>query len=387
MNRKKILLAYITEDSGHHRAALAIREALIKLGVNEDDVKDIDFLKYLHPVARIIVEKSYLRMLKKNPRTWEYLYDNREVERRLEKWIDRLSTLKSWRWGRLTKLINKFKPDIICCTQAFPALFLAIYKEKAPSKELRSKMALTPIVGILTDYFPHRYWIHSNIDLYVVPSEEARKILIERGIKERKIRNFGIPIDPKFITERVDKKAIMKEMGLTESRPVVLLMGGGQGLGPIREVVKNLADGFSALFNLVVVCGRNTRLRKEIQREADYFHWPIKVLGYTESVNELMKISSLIVTKPGGQTISEALACGLPMVLINPIPGQEVRNTQVLIKQNLAVLADDSEDATHLVFQLLNNREICEQMRSRAKKFAKPDAALAIAYALIKGWD
>lgn len=374
MNRKKILLAYITDYSGHHRAALAIKRALIKLGVNKDDIKDIDFLKYLHPIGRIIVEKSYLRMLKKNPQTWEYLYDNRKVRRQLEKWINWLGVLK---FSKLTRLIEKFDPDIICCTQAFPALMLANFKPK---------MALPPIVGVLTDYSPHRYWVHPGIDLYVVPSDEVAGVLVNRGVKPERIRDFGIPIDPEFIIERVDKKAIMKEMGLMESWPVVLLMGGGQGLGPIREVIKKLADGFRTLFNLVVVCGRNAKLRKEIQREADFFHWPIKVLGYTENINKLMKISSLIVTKPGGQTISEALACGLPMVLINPIPGQEVRNAQVLIKHNLAVLADDSEDAAHLVFQLLNDRETREQMRSRAEKFAKPDAALAIAYALIKGW-
>ncbi len=379
MNRKKILLAYITDYSGHHRAALAIKEALVKLGVNRDDVKDIDFLKYLHPIGRIIVEKSYLRMLKKNPQTWEYLYDNRKVRRRLEKWINRLGV---WKSLKLKRLIEKFDPDIFCCTQAFPALMLANFKQHGSFKT-----ALPPIVGVLTDYSPHRYWVHPNIDLYVVPSNEVAGVLASRGVKAERIKDFGIPIDPEFITERVDKKAIIKEMGLMESRPVILLMGGGQGLGPIREVMSKLADGFRVSFNLVVVCGRNARLQKEIQREADLFHWPIKILGYTENINELMKISSLIVTKPGGQTVSEALACGLPMVLINPIPGQEVRNAQVLIKNNLAVLADDSEDAAHLVFQLLNDRETREQMRSRAEKFAKPDAALAIAYALIKGWD
>lgn len=381
MNRKKILLAYITEDSGHHRAALAIGKAVVRLNAGGVEVMSVNFLEYLHPLTGFFLERAYLRMLERNPRTWEYLYDNPEVYYFLEKWVGHLATIKFF---KLKSLLKKFKPDVICCTQAFPALIMAHLKERI---YFSSEMATTPVVGVLTDYSPHRYWVHSGIDLYAVPSREVAEVLISRGVKPEKIKDFGIPIDPKFVMERVDKKAVMKKMGLAESRPVILLMGGGRGLGPIREVVNKLTDGFCSSFSLLVVCGRNAKLQKEIQRGAVSLNYPIKVLGYADNIHELMRISSLIVTKPGGQTISEALACGLPMVLINPIPGQEVRNAQVLTRENVAVLADDSEDAVCLIPRLLSDRETCERMRNQAGKFAKPDASLAIAYALIKGWD
>jgi processive 1,2-diacylglycerol beta-glucosyltransferase len=376
MTRKKILLAYITRYSGHHKASLAIKEALIKLGVNRDNVKDIDFLRYLHPVGRFIVEKSYLRMLKKNPQTWEYLYDNPEVYGRLKKWVNRLGAWKSW---KLTRLIEKFDPDIICCTQAFPALMLANFKQHGSLK-----MALTPIVGVLTDYSPHRYWVHQEINLYVVPSKEVGQVLIEKGISENRVRDFGIPIDPKFLNH-LDKGKVLKKLGFNEVLPVVLIMGGGRGLGLIKEVVEEL-EKHSLPLQLAVVCGRNKKLQKELEKITPLLHYPAKILGYAENMNELMKISSVIITKPGGLTVSECLACELPMILVNPIPGQEALNAQFLVEHNLAITVPDEKEAASAAVRLLKDESARQQMRAQARAFSRPDAALVIAYNLIKGW-
>lgn len=377
MIRKKILLTYITRYSGHHQASLAIEKALRKLS-SEVDVVSIDFLKYLHPIGRIIVEKSYFWMLKKTPQTWEYLYDNLEVLRRLEKWINWLGI---WKSRKLVRLIEKFDPDIICCTQAFPALMLANLKQHGSLK-----MALMPIVGVLTDYAPHRYWVHPEINLYVVPLREVGNVLVKERISENRIRDFGIPIDPKFLTERIDKRNILKKLGLGESLPIVLVMGGGRGLGPVKEIVEGLELSCLPL-QLVVVCGRNKKLRKKLEKLVSFLRCPVKILGYVENIDELMKISSAIITKPGGLTISECLACELPMILVNSVPGQEAFNARFLAEHDLAVIAPDEKMAAALAIRLLKDEQAKQQMRVQAKAFSRPDAALAIANALIKGWD
>ncbi|MEK7573912.1 MAG: glycosyltransferase [Patescibacteria group bacterium] len=397
MARKKILLAYITSYSGHHKAASAIIEALnqlsggeklisknlgkgvelIKLG-NGNEVLCVDFLRYLHPIGRIIVEKSYLRMLKKNPQTWEYLYDNPEVYGRLQKWIDRLGV---WKFPKLARLIEKFDPDIACCTQAFPALMLADFKQHSSLK-----MALTPIVGVFTDYAPHRYWVHPEINLYVVPSKEMGKVLVEKGISERRIRDFGIPIDPRFILNSPNKGDTLKKFGLNEFLPVVLVMGGSRGLGSIKEAIEELEKSFFSL-QLVVVCGLNKKLQKKLEKITPALRCPVKIIGYTENIDELMKISSVIITKPGGLTVSECLACELPMILVNPIPGQEALNARFLAERDLAVIASDGKEAAAVVIRLLKNEQARQRMRFQARAFRRPDAALAIANALIKGWD
>ena len=381
MNRKKILLAYITKNSGHHQAVLAIERNLDRLNcLGEIKTKSVNFSKHIHPLISFFGEKIYLWVLQDNSQIWERVYDNPRVYTWLVKWIDCLVFFKFW---KLRGLIEGFVPDVICCTQAFPALIMANFKKRAAKN---SKIVSTPIVGVLTDYSPHWYWVHADIDLYVVPSAEIAEILISRGVKQEKIRVLGIPIDPKFFVERVDKKAVLKKMGLEESRPVILLMGGSKGLGPIREIVIGLSDRFHSSLQLIVVCGRNLRLKKEIQKEIEFSRCPIKVLGYIENINELMEISSLIITKPGGQTVSESLTCGLPMILINPIPGQEILNARFLVKRGMAILVG-AKEAIEVVGYWFENPEIREKWRLKAKTFVKPDAALVIAEILIKGWN
>lgn len=378
MNKKKILLTYVTDYSGHHRASLAIEKAL-KKERGKVEIMNIDLLKYLSPLAGLILNKAYMRMLAKNPKTWERLYDDPKVYFKLSKWFDRLAAFKSF---KLAKLIREFNPDVICCTQAFPALMLAEFK----SRDFLN-MALTPIVGVLTDYSPHRYWVHPNIDLYVVPSKETGEVLVTKGARADRIKDFGIPIDPKFLLiDRIKREEVFQRLRLARSLPVILMMGGSQGLGPIKEVTRGF-NKFSPSFQLVVVCGRNQKLKEEIEKESTSLHYPIKILGYVENINELMKISSLIITKPGGLTVSECLACGLPMVLTSPIPGQEALNAQFLIEHRLAVNVLNGEDAAQTAIGLLEDHETIERMRSQARIYAKPDAALVIARALIKGWD
>ncbi|PIP29267.1 UDP-N-acetylglucosamine--LPS N-acetylglucosamine transferase, partial [Candidatus Kuenenbacteria bacterium CG23_combo_of_CG06-09_8_20_14_all_36_9] len=181
-----------------------------------------------------------------------------------------------------------------------------------------------PLVGVLTDYAPHSYWIYDNVDFYVVPSDDTASKISLKGIDKSKIKPFGIPINPSFLNP-VDKEGLYRRLGLKSDAPIVLIMGGGQGLGPIEEFVL-LLNSLKANFQIVVTTGTNKRLYERLKRSEKKFHKTTVILGFCGFVNELMSISALLVTKPGGLTTAEALTKELPMLILTALPGQESMN-------------------------------------------------------------
>ncbi|TSC96083.1 MAG: monogalactosyldiacylglycerol synthase [Parcubacteria group bacterium Athens1014_10] len=363
---KKVLLIYITAYSGHHRASLAIEGALKKLS-EEIEILNIDFLEYFHPLSAKILNSLYFQVVKNMPQGWKYIYNNQKIYKRLLKSGKILGFLKSL---KLKKLIYGFKPDVIVCTQAYPAWLLAEYK--------RRKNLDTPIIGVLTDYLPHLYWAHSHINRYIVPSLPAKKILMEMGIQESKINNFGIPIDARFF-QPIDGNGVIEKIGLNKFLSIILIMGGGQGIGPIKNIIKIFNRFRFFPLQMIIVCGKNKKLERQIKQEFNISYHPLKVFGYAENINELMKISSLIITKAGGLTVSEALACHLPMIIVDPIPGQEANNVQFLLKKGLILASKNGEDAARLALGLLADHRKLKRMRFKIKKFNKTDSAAAIA--------
>lgn len=368
--KRKILLLHISVNSGHHRAALAVEKAL-ELLEPDIEVLNINAVNYTNPFVEKVLNRTYMGVIKNKPEVWEYLYDNPKVFRGMSKLRDLIHRFNS---GKLKTLLDEFKPDAIACTQAFPCGMVADYKNSFGLK--------VPLIGILTDCYPHSYWLFDSVDYYIVNSQAATNRLAEHGIPREKIRIFGIPIDPKF-ADRVDIEGITAGMGIDRRVPVVLVMGGGQGLGPIPEIVSSL-NRISRPVQLIIVAGSNKRLFNWIERRRHNFGMRSFVYGYVSNINELMAISTLIVTKPGGLTISEALSKGLPIVIINPIPGQEAKNTEYLLSEGAAIKANSTGDAALLTEALLCNSLKLEQMRQNAIRIAKPDSAVDIARLILK---
>ena len=229
------------------------------------------------------------------------------------------------------------------------------------------------VVGVLTDYAPHLYWLHEGVDYYVVPSQEACDRYTKEGVPQEQIKIFGIPIRMKF-AESAGKENIARKLGLDVNVPTILIMGGGQGLGPMKEAVKSLVR-LDRPIQLIVICGTNVKLVhwiKKIQRQTSK---KIIFYDYASNVDELMEVSTLIVSKPGGMTTSECLAKGLPMVIVDPIPGQEERNSQFLVNQGIAIRVDDKRHIAHEIDGLLNNPQKLAAMKHAAFKNGKPMAA------------
>ncbi len=356
---------YISEHSGHHRACLAIEKAL-KTFDKDIETKCINSFNYTNPILEKVINRTYMEVIKHKPQIWEHLYDNPAV---VKKTMRLKESMHKYASGKMMALLKKFKPDAIVCTQAFPCGIVADIKKTHGVK--------IPLVAILTDYAPHAYWIYDQVDRYIVPSANTSEKLAKGGADNKRISDLGIPVDPKFLKIQ-SREALLKKYSLNDKEPVILLMGGGQGLGPIKKVVE-LLDKLKANLQLIVVTGTNKRLYKFLSKEKSGFKKKIIPITFTEHIEELMEISSLIITKPGGLTTAEALSKNLPMMILRPLPGQEALNTRYLLERGLAIEADDEESASRLLEDLLNRPEKLKKIQERMHKEAKPKAALNIA--------
>ncbi|UCH12878.1 MAG: glycosyltransferase, partial [Candidatus Omnitrophota bacterium] len=220
-------------------------------------------------------------------------------------------------------------------------------------------------------------WMYESVDRYVVASEEAKQRFMHDGIPEDKVKIMGIPIDVRF-SENKPKDPIKEKLSLALNKRVVLIMGGGGGLGPIKAIV-SILQKLSADIQIVVATGTNTKLYKYLVKRAPRFKKRLIPLEYSDNIDELMEISDVVITKPGGITVSEALAKCLPILIINPIPGQEAKNTKFLIKSGAAVKAENETELSALLENLFSMPSKLKTMAGAAGKISKPKSALDIA--------
>jgi len=369
MPAKRVLLLYITEVSGHHSATLAIENA-IKIIRPETEVMNINAFNYTNPISERIINRLYMTVIKNTPQVWDYLYDNPQVVKNLE---NIKKTIHKFNSSKLKNLFERFKPDIIACSQAFPCGMVADFKKNHNYN--------VPLVAVLTDFIPHAYWIYDTVDYYVVPSEEIGELIEQKGVAKEKIKPFGIPFDQKF-NAVVDKNKVINKLNFSSNLPTILIMGGGQGLGPLKSIVKSLEDTIHKI-QVIVITGNNEKLYRTLKKKEKKFKNKFAIFGYVNNVNELMDVSDAIITKPGGITTAEALAKKIPMFIIKPIPGQEANNTAYLTKIGAAVKVEDLDKINLVVDDLLNSPEKLSKMRFSAEKISKPNASMDIANLLL----
>jgi processive 1,2-diacylglycerol beta-glucosyltransferase len=364
-SNKKVLILYITEHSGHHSAALSIKKSL-QLKDPGIQVLCVNAFRHAFPFMEGLIHALYMVVIKRVPKIWEKMYDN-------PKFVGRTRFLKSWIHAlairRMEYLIGGFKPDVVVCTQAFPCGIVAAYKE--------TKGALQNIflMGVLTDFAPHAYWVYENVDAYVVPTQESLALLVDMGVAPQKVKVYGIPIDPKF-SQTLDRRELLSNYGLKESHPVIMIMGGGHGLGPIRDVLREL-DAAKEGWQLAVVCGLNEKLYRWIQ--AAHFKKRILSFRFTDQVERLMTMADVIITKPGGITTAEALAKKVPLIILNPIPGQEARNTEFLIRKGAAKKIDAPQEIQGAVRAVLSAPFSPFSLFDGVSALSKPSSSLTLA--------
>jgi processive 1,2-diacylglycerol beta-glucosyltransferase len=367
----RILFLYISASSGHQRAADAVRDAM-SLIVPSWDTLGIDAFTYAYPTIGKLVSRTYLEMLRRTPQLWDFIYDNPDVEMATREARELLNLVSS---PKMKKLVTRHAPAAIVCTQAVPCSVFA-------AERRRGRLNI-PLVAVVTDFAVHSYWMYDEVDLYCVPSEEVRKSLIKQGIAASRIAVTGIPINPVFL-QRSPKRDVKIRLKLDPQRPVLLVMGGSQGMGPMQELIERL-NPLGA--QTVVLTGLNRELFRALTKRFARDR-RVHIFGFTRLVHQFMDAAEVLITKPGGLTSSEALAKGLPMIISNPLPGQEERNADYLVRQGVAERADEPTDAAASASALLRSSTKWNRMADRARQLATPYASIEIAdhiYRLVIG--
>ncbi len=360
----KVLILHINEFGGHSKAAFNLKEAL-RYRNPSIEVKNLNGLGFFYPRGEKTVDFLYTTVIKHFPSFWGNIYDKENVFKKLTPVRNMVNNIA---FRKLRRLIDEFKPDCIVATQAFPCGVVADFKKKYNFD--------IPLLAVVTDYHPHKFWIHDYVDRYVVACDEAQEVLMSHGVPKEKIKIFGIPISVEF-SNSYPHQDITKEFGFSGDLTPVLIMGGGLGLGPIEDVALHL-DKLDFSTQLIVVCGRNKKVYDWFIKNKHKFHKPIFPFAYVDCVNKLMDFSDIIITKAGGITVSEALAKGLAIVITNPIPGQEERNVKYLLKQEAIVKADDVCDVPLAVKELLGDKKKMFSLKERAKDISSIDSSVRI---------
>ncbi len=361
----RVSIATVTAGGGHLAAAAALEEAW-KAARPEDKVEQLDLGKFFSPLHRKIVSDGYVQIVNHAPELWGMMFtqtDRPKVARRLSQ-IRKIVPSNSR--VRFAKYVKEAKPDAVVCTHYFPLETLnALRAKKGGPRPL--------VVSVVTDFEAHVLWMDPCVDLYCVAAEETKARLVARGAAAENVVVTGIPISARF-SSKMDPRAIRKRMGLRDDLPVVLVPSGGFGMGPVGKILAEV-DKVSAEFQTIVVTGRNEELRRELASQ-NRKH-PTHVLGFASNMHELMAVASLLITKPGGLTSSEAMAMGKPLMIVNPIPGQEAANSDFLLEHGAAAKVNRVEDLPYRLEQLLGSRKLAD-MAKAARALGHPDAAREI---------
>jgi processive 1,2-diacylglycerol beta-glucosyltransferase len=356
---------HISDFGGHSQAAVNIKEAILAKEKNAE-VVNLNSFQYFYPRTEKVVDTIYSLVIKKIPSLWGKAYDRKTVVKHLRPWH---TIVNYFCFRKLRKYIDYSHPDCFITTQAFPCGIIADYKKKYKSK--------IPLIAVVTDFHPHRFWVHSSVDRYVVASDEAKQTLIKEGVDADKISIFGIPISIKFM-ESSDREEIAKKFGFFSRLKAVLVMGGGLGIGPIEKIIPNL-NQLSDDFQIIGVCGKNRTLYRKLQRIKKKIKKPLFVFSYIECIDKIMDFCDIIITKAGGVTISEALTKKLAIIIAKPIPGQEELNVDFLIRKNAVIKTDNFAQINESVAELIKNPDKLNFFKKSAGKNALGNSSAKIA--------
>lgn len=367
----KILIVYAKAGAGHLRAAQAIYNAFKRKG-QAQDVMLVDCLDYTNPWFKYFYPNSYLFLVRFLPLVWAGIYYGLE-NRLFYSLIKPFRRFHNWLASqKFARFLIKERPEVIISTQFFASEVVAALKKE--------KKIDSTLISVVTDFGAHTFWESEDVDIFVAASEDTKLDLISRNIPKEKIKVLGIPIDSPL--REFNREALSKEIGLNSGLFTVLVVGGGFGVGPIKELVlglNKLSEEIKPKAQVVVVCSRNEKLYKEMKDAASKLKIHSQVFGFVADLYKMMVTSDVIISKSGGLTASESLACGLPMIIISPIPGQETKNCDLLVKNGAAVRIDRASQAREVIEELVKQPEKLERMRKVALTLARPDSADDIA--------
>lgn len=360
------MIFYGSYGGGHLSAARSIKE-YIETNYIDTQIQMVDCMEYINKVINKVTTTAYSEVAKKAPWAWGHIYKKAEkgVIAKISTDSNKLMAYK------LNKLLQEFAPDYVISTHPFSSQMCAYLKKK---NKIDFKLAT-----VMTDYAPHEQWLlyPEEVDYFFVAHNGMRDELIDKGISSAKVYATGIPLSNRFL-EHYNKKETLEEFGLKQRQKTILFFAGGEfGLGKntTLEILKTLAENFHNI-QIVAIAGKNKNMKEKFEEVVENTdrHDSIKILEYTNKVPELMSISDLVITKPGGLTTTESLASGLPIIVINPIPGQEEENAEFLEQNGVAIWIKKDDNINEILENLFNSPDKMLDMKIKARLLAKKNS-------------
>lgn len=362
----RILILSASVGNGHTSAAEALKKAFQSRNLARE-IRHEDVLTLTNPLFRRLYGKSYIDLVNNAPEVLGWVYDQLDEPWKNEKrrlFFDKLNTRP------FVKMVRDYKPDWIVCTHFLPSEIVSDLKAKG---KLECPQAI-----VVTDFDMHAMWLCRNYEHYFVALDETRVYLKALGLPAEKITVSGIPINPVF-GETKSKAEMRTKYGLAPEVPTLILSLGGFGVGDVETILGPLRK-IDSNIQILAMCGRNDELKAKLdasRKKTDKAQ--VIAVGYTQAMDEYMSASDLIIGKPGGLTTCEALAKGLVFVIVNPIPGQEERNSDHLLENGAAIRSNNPATLGYKIDLLFKDPVRLDAMRKNALRFARPRAAFNIA--------
>lgn len=366
---RRVLIMSVGAGNGHIRAAQALEQRFATDG-RVTEVINCDVLQYTNKLFRNFYSKFYASLITSAPNFLGWWYKTSDEPWRTDSMrhmIDRLNTQP------LVRFIRDFDPHVTVCTHFMPA---GIISHLIATGKLQAHLSI-----VVTDFDFHAMWLSRSFQRYFVALDETRAFLEMLGLPPERITVSGIPIDQRFGLP-LDRESALRGHELNPQLPTLLLSAGALGQDEAAFTVERLL-ALRHDVQVIVVCGRNSDLRQRIEGLTAQRRQRYRVLGYTDDMHHWMKLSDLYIGKPGGLTSSEAVACGLPMCIVNPIPGQEERNADHLLENGIAIKCNEPGTLGFKLDRLLDDPAKLRDMRRQALRFARPNAAATVVNTLL----
>jgi processive 1,2-diacylglycerol beta-glucosyltransferase len=358
LQERPVMVLSAAAGAGHVRSAEAVVLAFQQQGI---PATHVEVLAHTNPLFKRFYSNLYLDLVNRQPQLLGLLYHALDRPWQMEKRrlaLDRLNTRP------LVKLLQQARPSLAVCTHFLPAEILIYLRRK--------KILDVPVGVVVTDFDAHAMWLYRGVDWYFVACDETKVHLAALGIPADTIHVTGIPIDPVFAGPK-PKREMRLALGLDPDLTTLLVSAGGFGAGPVESLVRGL-HAVRHPVQLVVICGKNAALARRLESFGGAVH-PMKVVGYTKEMDRWMAAADLLVGKAGGLTSSEALASGLVLVIVNPIPGQEERNSDHFLEEGAAIRCNNLPALAYKIDTFLADGERLARMKAAVTRLARPHAA------------
>ncbi|MFH1645844.1 MAG: glycosyltransferase [Candidatus Omnitrophota bacterium] len=362
----KLLFLYASAGTGHKQAALALKKVCDQGSIAETEA--IDILDYSPQYFKKLYSEGYLEVVKTAPDLWGYLYD-RAYQFNKATVVERMHhIIGNLHIRALLDYVKKFSPDAIVFSH-----FLGF---KALSSLRKSKAGRVPFYCVVTDYAVHPIWISQNVDRYYVASEGEKRTLKSHKFTEEQIEITGIPVDPSF-SQQVDVERACKNIGFDPNIPKILIIAGHHNQKEYENMLRSFS-GVKQELQIIALAGKHKTLKRKFEEIGKGLLHKVNVYGMVDNMHELMSLVDIVISKPGGLTTSEVLASKTLMGIVDPIPGQEQRNTDYLLENGVGIRIHDMANAGIKIGELLYDKSRLSVMRSHLKWVSKPRACFDI---------